>query len=376
MAFDIPAQQQALVLSKVGEPMTLEVRPVPKAGPGSIVIRVLAASVRANTPHVYRNPESGHPLPLPFVPGFMAIGRIIEVGPDATKLKPGQLVIFNPYIVGRDNSDSLYVSGLMEWFTEGSNILSRGEWRDSTYAEYAKLPLESCHPLDEQRLLGGLKDGGLGYTLEDLTHLFSMLIPFSGLTEIDIKAGDTVIIAPATGRYGSAAVHAALAMGACVIAIGRNATVLSQLNTISPRLKTVQTTQDIGKDTNALRSAAPGGVDAFWDMSPAAAGASTHFRTCLNVLKSGARISLMGSVVSGFSFSYMDILMGGFTIKGSRMCTQEQTMRLLRLVELGVLQLGTKAGMGPVKTFQLVQWEEALNAAAERTEPGEIVITP
>ncbi|KAH7121921.1 chaperonin 10-like protein [Dactylonectria estremocensis] len=371
MALDIPAQQQALVLSKVGEPLTLEVRPVPKACPGSIVIRVLAASVRVNTPHVYRNPESGHSLPLPFVPGFIAIGRAIEVGPDATKLKPGQLVFFDPYILGRDDSDSLYVSGLMEWFNEGSHAISRGEWRDSTYAEYAKLPLESCHPLDEQRLLGDL-----GYTLEDLTHLFSMLIPFGGLTDIDIKAGDTVIIAPATGRYGSAAVHIALAIGASVIAIGRNATVLSQLETISPRLKTVQITQDIGKDTDALRSASPGGVDAFWDMSPPTAGASTHFRTCLNVLKSGARISLMGGVTSGFSFSYMDILIGGFTIKGSRMCTREQTIQLLKMVESGVLQLGVKARMGPVQTFQLAQWEEALNAAAERTGPGEIVITP
>ncbi|KAF7556969.1 hypothetical protein G7Z17_g1038 [Cylindrodendrum hubeiense] len=378
MASDTPVQHHALVLSKVGEPMVLETRPVPKPGPGSVIIRVLAASVRSNTPHVYRDPNSGHPLPLPFVPGFAAIGKVVDIGPDATKLKPGQLVFFDPYIQGRDDLETIYVSGLMEGFTEGKDPhpLSRAEWRDSTYAEYAKLPLENCHALNEQRLLGDAKDGGLGYTMDDLTHIFSMLIPFGGLADIDVKAGDTVIIAPATGRYGSAAVHVALAMGSRVIAIGRNAAILSQLETISPRLSTVQITNDIDKDTKALRSASPGGVDAFWDMSPPAAGTSTHFRSCLNVLNSGGRVSLEGSVVSGVSFSYMDILMGGLTIKGTWMCTREQTMRLIRMVESGVLPLGATAGMGPVKTFKLEQWKEALDTAAVRTEPGEIVFAP
>ncbi|KAH7177009.1 chaperonin 10-like protein [Dactylonectria macrodidyma] len=376
MVAHIPAQHRVLVLSKVGEPMALDVQPVPKPSPGSVVIRVLAASVRANAPNVYRNPENGHSLPLPFVPGFIAIGRVVDIGPDATRLKPGQLVFFDPYIQGRDDSESRYISGFMEGFNEGSRSLSRVEWRNSTYAEYAKLPLENCHPLDEQRLLGDAKDGGLGYSLEDLTHIFSMLIPFGGLADIDVKAGDTVIIAPATGRYGSAAAHVALALGARVIAIGRNATILSQLEPISPRLSTVQITNNIENDTEALRSAAPRGVDAFWDMSPPAAGDSTHFRSCLNVIKSGGRVSLMGSIVSGVSFGYMDILIRGLTIKGTWMCTREQTMRLISMVESGALLLGERAKMGPVRTFGLEQWDEALNIAAERTEPGEVVITP
>ncbi|KPM43240.1 hypothetical protein AK830_g3338 [Neonectria ditissima] len=264
----------------------------------------------------------------------------------------------------------------MESLDEGSQALSRVEWRDSTYAEYAKLPLENCHPLDEQRLLGEAKDGGLGYSLEDLSHLFSMLIPFGGLADIDVKAGETIIIAPATGRYGSAAVHVALAIGARVIAIGRNGTVLSQLGAISSRLSTVRVTNDIDADTEALRSVAPKGVDAFWDMSPPVAGSSTHFRSCLNVLKNGGRITLMGSVASGVSFSYMDLLMGKLTIKGTWMCTRDETIRLLRMVESGALPLGAKAGMGPVRSFRLEQWKEALDAAAEHTEPGEVIISP
>lgn len=226
--------------------------------------------------------------------------------------------------------------------------------------------------------MGDVMDGGFGYTLDDLTHLFSMLIPFGGLADVNVKAGDTAIIAPATGRYGSAAVHVALAMGAKVIAIGRNATVLSQLSSINPtRLKTVQITGDIDKDTKALSEAAgPGGADVFWDMSPPGAGKSTHFTSSLNVLKEGARVSLLGSVASGVSFDYMQIMLKALTMKGTWMCTREQTRRLISMVETGVLPLGSRASMGPVKKFGLEEWKEALDVAAKRIEPGEVVIVP
>ncbi|KAJ0373352.1 hypothetical protein COL26b_008479 [Colletotrichum chrysophilum] len=244
---------------------------------------------------------------------------------------------------------------MMEGFDEGSRKLSRGEWRNSTYADYAKVPLESCRPLNEERLLGSIDQDGLGYTMEDLTHLFSMLVPFGGLADIDVKSGDTVIVAPATGRYGSAAVHLALAMGAHVIAIGRNGPVLEQIASINARVSTVKLTNVVEQDTQMLRKACRG---------------------CMNVLRHGAKVNLEGSVLSGINFGYMDILGRGITIKGTWMCTPEQTERLIKMVETGVLPLGRKAGMGPVHKFRLEDWEQAWDAAEEKREPGEIVIMP
>lgn len=372
----IPEKHQALLLPKAGEPLTIETHKTPEPGPGSVVVKVLAASVRTNTAEALQDTNNYYGIPSGSVPGSLAIARIAAIGPDTTILSPGQLVFFNPYVVGRDNKDAKFVLGMMGGFNDETRKLSHQEWRDSTFAEYARLPLENCHPLDEKRLFGKTQDGGLGYTFEDLTHIFSMLVPFGGLSDIDVKSGDTVIIAPATGRYGSGAVHLALAMGARVIAIGRNASILSQLNKISPRISTAQMVNDVEKDTEALRSVIPGGADAFWDMSPMGASTSTHFRSCLNVLKHGARVNIMGRVPSGVSFSYMDILVGSLWIKGTWMCTQEQTKRLLSMVESGVLPLGERAGMGPVRTFKLEQWKEALETAVKETSPGEIVIAP
>jgi hypothetical protein len=46
------------------------------------------------------------------------------------------------YLRGRDDPTHASLSGVHEEHAERSSRLMRGEWRDSTYAEYAKMPLE------------------------------------------------------------------------------------------------------------------------------------------------------------------------------------------------------------------------------------------
>jgi threonine dehydrogenase-like Zn-dependent dehydrogenase len=124
---------------------------------------------------------------------------VAAVGPDATSLAPGQLVLVDTYIRGRDDPSATSLFGLHAGFTEAGQKLTHGEWRDSTYAEYAKVPLENIAALDENRLLGRVQDGGLGYALESLAYIAMMLVPFGGLSDIAPKPGETVVIAPATG---------------------------------------------------------------------------------------------------------------------------------------------------------------------------------
>jgi hypothetical protein len=47
-------------------------------------------------------------------------------------------------------------------------------------------------------------------------YIEALAVPFGGLTDIDVKPGETVGITPATGTYGAAAVTTALGMGARV----------------------------------------------------------------------------------------------------------------------------------------------------------------
>jgi NADPH:quinone reductase-like Zn-dependent oxidoreductase len=132
----------------------------------------------------------------------------------------------------------------------------RGEWKGATYAEYAKVPVENCHLLNESILLGQL-----GYAIEDIADIYRLVVPYGGLRDIDIKVGETVIVAPATGPFGSAAVAVALALGAGLIAMGRNISILQRLAASHSRVEIVPIVSDVVADTAALQQF--GVVDAF-----------------------------------------------------------------------------------------------------------------
>ncbi|KAF4556496.1 Hypothetical protein D9617_1g083740 [Elsinoe fawcettii] len=193
------SDHRVVELPRRGE-LSVQTKPIPACGPGSALLRILAASIRRNTRDAYFSSESGHPLPFPLTAGCSAIARVVECGSDASTLVPGQLVLFDPLILARDNPDCYFISGMMDGLNEGGQRLARGTWRNSTYAEYALVPLENCHNLREDLLLGAVDEGYFGYRISDLTHLFSMLVPFGGLADVELKAGETIIVSPATGR--------------------------------------------------------------------------------------------------------------------------------------------------------------------------------
>ena len=215
---------------------------------------------------------------MPLVPGTSAVGRIAAVGPDATVLEPGMLVLVDCTIRGRDDVTAVFLGGITQGFSKGSRKLMEGEWRDSTYAEYAKVPLETCEMLDEARLCGEM-----GYEIAELPFIATLMVPYGGLRDIGLEVGETVIVSPATGAFGGAAVLVALAMGARVIAMGRNVAALERIKKRSERIETVPITGDVLKDTEALKSFGP--VDAFFDISPGEAAKSTHIKSGILALK-------------------------------------------------------------------------------------------
>lgn len=371
MTSTLPKTHRAVYLPAKGEPTALVTRETPRAGPDSAVVRVLSAYVISYANEVYGLKRS-HPLPTPFVPGAGAICRVEEVGPDATSISPGQLVLFDMMIRARDNPHEFYLSGNLTGMTEVSHKFSHGEFRDSTYAEYARIPLENCLPLDEERLVRGL-----GYTIEDLTHLIPPMVPYGGFCDVGLRAGETVVVAPATGKYGGAAVHMALALGARVVAMGRKEKSLQKLAELGGgRVSTVKITGDADADAAAIREKAGGLVDVWMDLSPPEASGSSHFKSCIQALKFGGRISLMCAVV-GVALDISDITYRAATVKGTLMCSRDEALQVIKMAEAGVLPLGPKVGLDIVGKFGLDSFQSALETAAEHNGPGEmVVVTP
>lgn len=157
------------------------------------------------------------------------------------------------------------------------------------------MPLENLPLLNETRLTASLASGGLGHSIADLASVPSMLVPYGGLKDIELQPGQTVIIAPATGPFGGAAVLVALGMGAKVIAMGRNTALLERLKArvpLSERVETVPITGDMMADCAALKQY--GEADAYYDIGPPEAAQSSHIMSCIVALKHGGRVSLMG----------------------------------------------------------------------------------
>lgn len=367
----LPQTHRALVLSSRSSPPTVEERPLPSLTPGSALVRILCSGVISYMGDVYSGKRK-YPFPTPFTPGTSAIGRIASVGPDATLLTPGQLVYINSFIRGRDNPTAAIILGLHEGFTDGSRRMMHGEWKDGTFAEYAKVPLESCFVLDEGRMTGHVDDGGLGYEVERLAYISTLLVPYGGFRDIRLQAGETVIVAPATGTFGGSAVQVALAMGARVIAMGRNEEKLKRIAGISERVEVVPITGDIDKDTAALKKFGP--VDAVFDISPPEAAKTTHLKSGILALRHGGRVSLMGGIADDVALPYGRIMHLDIQLKGKWMYEREDITTLIQMVRAGVMKLSQVEIAGK---FELKEWERAFEVAKEKADIGQIVlITP
>jgi threonine dehydrogenase-like Zn-dependent dehydrogenase len=331
----------------------------------------LVANVISYMSRIY-NGERKYSYPTPIVAGTSAIGRVAAMGPDSVLLKPGQLVFLDCVIRGRDDPSAIILSGIVDGSSEGSRKLMAGEWRDSTYAEYVKAPLENCFPLNEALLCGSPTDGGLGHEIERLAYISALLVPYGGLRDIRLEAGETIIIAPATGQFGGAAVLVALAMGARVIAMGRNIETLAKLKTLSRRVETVQMTGNQEEEVAVLQKFGP--ADAFFDISPREAIDSTHIKSAILSLRHAGRISYMGGLLGDVGIPLRLFLRKDLKLHGKWMYSRDDIGLLVKMIEIGILGLEEKDGISVVGAFPLDKWQEAFSLAAKHATFGEIVL--
>lgn len=356
---DLPTTHRALVQLERHQPLVVErERPTLQPTPGSAILRVESTAVVSYQRDIYNGTRS-YPYPTPFVPGFYAIGRVVAVGPDAVALAPGQLVYFDGFIRARDDPSVAILSGLSDVGEPKAQKLMAGEWRDSTFAEFVKAPLENCFPLDETKLCGSPDTDGLGYTQDQLAWIGMPLVGYGGLRSIGLQAGETVIIAPATGGFGGGAALVAVAMGARVIAMGRNKETLRRLQELSPRIHTAEISGDHEAEMKELSRFGP--ADALLDLSPPAAAQSTMLRSGIKSLRKGGRVSLMGGIFGDMALPLFDFVFKDLAMKGQWMYGPEIVRDFIKLMESGVMSFE------PVKVagkFGLEQWKGAFDVAA------------
>ncbi|KAH8702476.1 chaperonin 10-like protein [Talaromyces proteolyticus] len=362
-----PARHRALVLDSIEDGFHVKTVPTPTPDLGSAIIRIDTVGVLSYHREVY-NGERHYSFPKPLIGGLNAIGHVASLAADATTLQCGQLVYVDCVIHGRDNPDVVFLSAIHDGDSDGSKKLMQEVWRDGTFAEYAKVPLENCIPLDKATLCHSL-----GYSTQELMYIGHLLVPFGGLRDINIEPGETVLIAPATGTYGGAGVQVAIAMGARVIAMGRNEKELARLKdhvlrgSPNANIHTLKMTQDETTDAVALQELGP--LDAVLDFTPPHGSESPHLRSAIKALRRGGRISIMGfnkNPMVPWIFVAKDISM-----KGKLMYDRSDIVQFIKMLQAGLFP--RDKNFVDAKTFKLEEWKEAFDVAAEHTGIGKLV---
>lgn len=324
--------------------------PVPTLRPGAVLVRIHAAPVLSYMGDVLAGKLATYRFPArPFTPGTNGGGTVEAIGPEVYHLRAGQRVVLNPHFVvnERTNNPEQILIGLHRIGPDSAPV--QDNWPDGSFAEYALMPAGVVTPIT-----GDLAP-------ERLATLGKFAVPYGGLTQIGLQAGETLIVNGATGYFGSAAALLGLAMGVGrVIAAGRDASTLGKLARIlGSRGVTVSLSGDDARDAAALREAAGGGADAAIDLVGRATDPGSTIAT-LRALRRGGRLALMGSMTAPLPLAYGEIMINDLTIVGRFMYPADALARLGVMATSGTLDLGAV----DVQTFPLDQLPAALTHAA------------
>jgi propanol-preferring alcohol dehydrogenase len=150
-----------MVLHAPSTPLRLEERPLPRPGPGEVLLRVHACGVCRTDLHIVDG-ELAEPA-LPLVPGHEIVGVVVERGAAVTRFAPGDRVGV-PWL-GATCGVCPYCARQHENLCDRPSFT--GYTRDGGYAEHAVADARYCFPLpaalDDMHVAPLLCAGLIGY---------------------------------------------------------------------------------------------------------------------------------------------------------------------------------------------------------------------
>jgi len=142
-----PQTMRAMVLPRVGGPLELRELPVPRPGPGQVLLKVSACGVCRTDLHVYDG-DLPHPK-LPVILGHEIVGRVAALGAGVHQFTLGERVGV-PWL-GHTCGSCRFCRAGRENLCDAPGFT--GYTLDGGYAEYAVAEAAYCFPLPE-----GLED--------------------------------------------------------------------------------------------------------------------------------------------------------------------------------------------------------------------------
>jgi putative PIG3 family NAD(P)H quinone oxidoreductase len=329
---DLPTEMTAVEIAAPGGPEQLKptLRPVPRPGPGEVLVRVHAAGV--NRPDVMQRQGRYPPPPgASDLPGMEIAGEVVALGPDVTAVALGAKI---------------------------TSLLPGGG-----YAAYAIAAAPLCMPIPQ-----GVSMVEAAALPETYMTVWTNLFERGGL-----KAGDRVLIHGGTSGIGTTAIQLAAAWGARVYATAGS----PEKARACERLGAVRGIDYRSEDfVEVLRAETDGyGIDITLDMV-----AGAYVQRNLNIAAVEGRIvtiSLLGGPKAEVHMG--TILQKRLTLTGStlRSRTIAQKAAVADAVRLHVWPLLAAGRVRPVifATFPLADASEAHRLMESSQHIGKIVLT-
>ena len=325
---------KALLSRLPGGPDTLVLEEIPEPLPEAGQVRIAVRACGVNYPDLLIIQDLYQIKPTrPFAPGAEVAGVVDALGDGVSNVAVGERVLLAPVRSG---------------MAQKAVGLASSCWQ-----------IPDSMPFEEAAALL-MTYGTSQHALKDRAQL---------------RPGETLLVSGATGNFGSATVALALAMGArCVVAPGRNTAVLDDLRRrFGQRVVPVRLSGDGAADTDTMKRAAAGPIDAVQDFLPPSVGAGVA-RAAIMTLRQGGRAVLMGGVgmLGGedLALPYPWIMRNLITVRGQWMYDTAAIPGLVSLVRSGLLDLGHWA----TTAFPLTGANDAVAHAAANAGPFKLTV--
>ena len=305
---------QAAVVRSFGEPLQIEEVPIPIAGPGQVLIRIVASGVCHTDLHAADGDWPVKPS-LPFIPGHEGAGYIVDIGPGVTGFSNGDRVGV-PWLHSACGSCEYCLTG---WETLCSAQQNTGYSVNGCFAEYV---------VADARYIGRLPDGLDYQTAAPI--LCAGVTTYKGLKETDTRPGEWVVIS-GVGGLGHVAIQYATAMGLRVVAVDVADDKLALAKRLGASLvinakkqDPVQVVQDaIGGAHGALVTA----------VSPIA------FSQAIGMLRRRGTCVLVGLPPGDFPAPIFDVVLKRLTVRGSIVGTRMDLQEALQFAADGAIDV-------------------------------------
>ena len=333
----IPKTMRAAIVEKFREPLVLREIPMPMPGPGQALVEIVASGVCHTDLH---SADGDWPVQpdLPFTPGHEGAGMVVALGRGVKHLKEGDRVGI-AWLHSACGHCDYCLSG---WETLCLEQKNSGYSVNGSFAQYA---------LAQADYLGRIPNN-LSF-VDAAPMLCAGVTTYKALKASDTRPGQWVVISGAAGGLGHVAIQYAKAMGLHVAAVDLGPQKAALARMLGAEIAIDAKTQDPPTEIQKQIGGAHGVL--------VTAVSTIAFKQAIGMLRRGGTCVLNGLPPGEFPVSIFDVVLNGYTIRGSIVGTR------LDLEEALIF-----AADGNVKAIIEMQPLESINDVFQRLRTGKV----